>query len=75
MGLKSVIKSTDIFGHPVNLTFKGSATHNTFIGGVISILVRVGLLGYILWRLQDIDLELKNILDIAGNSGGIYYIV
>ena len=75
MGLKNIISSADIFGHPVSFKFKGSSHHTTLIGGILSILVRMGAIYYFFWRLQDIEIELKTILDLLGNVGGIYYIV
>ena len=36
------IRSKDLFGYPVQLTFNGSgSTHNTYIGGVVSVFVRI----------------------------------
>lgn len=42
------IKDIDLFGHPIELNFnKKGSTHNTFIGGFLSIFIRFGLLVYV----------------------------
>ena len=45
MGLKNYIKDRDQFGHPISLNFsyKGD-THNTILGGLLSVIVNVMLL-------------------------------
>ena len=35
--LSNSIKSLDVYGMPINLTFKGDSTYKTFIGGWLSI--------------------------------------
>ena len=29
----------DVFGHPINVNYKGNETHNTLIGSVLSLVV------------------------------------
>ena len=49
--LSNFIKSFDIFGHPVTLNFnKQGDTHNTIIGGVVSIFIKVLLLMFFVER-------------------------
>ena len=42
------VKGADFFGYQVRLNFnKNGEVHNTFIGGIFSILIRVLMLGYV----------------------------
>jgi hypothetical protein len=75
MGLKNAIRQADLFGHPVSFKFKGKSHHTTLVGGILSILIRMGMIYYFLWRLQEIEIEVKTILDLTGHIGGIYYII
>ena len=34
------LRRRDSFGHPVKLLYKGNETHNTIIGGILSVLVQ-----------------------------------
>ena len=48
MGFLKHIKSQDLFGHKVELQFNGQgSTHNTLIGGAISIFVKLIMFVYI----------------------------
>ena len=41
MGLLTMIKSIDLFGQKVELSFNGEGSqHNTYIGGIVSFFVR-----------------------------------
>ena len=45
--LKNFIKKRDFFGHPIQLNFnKKGNTHNTFLGGFLSLFVQAGLIIY-----------------------------
>ena len=48
VNLKNGIRNHDLFGHMININFnrKGS-THKTFIGGLVSIIVKVIILAYV----------------------------
>ena len=52
MGLKKLIKRSDMFGHQIQLKFKGQDTHKTILGGLLSIVVRVALLLFLITRVQ-----------------------
>ena len=43
--MKSLIKSQDIFGHPITLNYNQSkgAAHKTIYGGIGTLFIRVGL--------------------------------
>ena len=44
-----LIKSLDLFGHPIVLSFNNKGnTHNTLLGGSVSILIRLMMLAYII---------------------------
>ena len=46
--LSNCIESLDMFAHPVALNFnKRGSVHGTAIGGCISILIRMALVGYV----------------------------
>ena len=49
--VKNKIKDTDRFALPVSLNFKGDSSFKTGIGGVVSVVIIWGLVGYsvILW--------------------------
>ena len=42
----NVVRGTDLFGVPVQLTYKGRTTFNTICGGCLSILLVIGLVVY-----------------------------
>ena len=47
--LSNIIKNRDYFGKPVEIHFnKSGNTHNTIVGGVVSILVNI-ILGVFVW--------------------------
>jgi len=52
MGLKKLIKRSDMFGHQIQLKFKGQDTHKTLLGGFLSIVVSAGLLLFLVTRVQ-----------------------
>ena len=48
MGLLNIIRSKDFFGFPVELDFNGKgSTHNTYIGGFLSLIVRIFMIIFI----------------------------
>ena len=52
------IKSKDLYGRPYSLLHNGESTHNTFIGGVMSISIRVLMLAYatsLILKVKDRD--------------------
>lgn len=54
-GLKSVIKSFDLFGHPVQLNFdQNGPVHKTLLGGAFSIIVRLLIAVYVLRLLKKL---------------------
>ena len=46
--ISSKVKEQDLFGHQVSFNFneKGD-THNTLIGGICSLIIKIGMLAYI----------------------------
>ena len=40
LGLKGFIRTLDDFGHPINVTYKGEETHQSCLGGVLTIVVK-----------------------------------
>ena len=52
MGLKKLIKRSDMFGHRIQLKFKGQDSHKTLLGGLLSIVVRISLLLFLISRIQ-----------------------
>ena len=50
--MKRLVKEQDMFGHPVTLNFnKKGSTANTLLGGLCSILVKLFLIVFVLFRL------------------------
>ena len=48
MSFTKYIKSHDYFGHRIEFNFnKTGSSHNTFIGGSVSILIKMAILSYI----------------------------
>ena len=46
------IRDHDIYGQPISLNFEGDDTFKTFPGGILSILFKIVLLGYILSKFE-----------------------
>ena len=46
-----LLKSIDIYGHPISVLYRGEKTHNTLLGSVFSILTTAVVLFFALDRL------------------------
>ena len=59
--LSSFIRNRDYFGNPILLTFnKKGNTHNTFLGGLVSLLVNITFLGYAFVNFQKLIFYLED---------------
>ena len=45
---KHYVRDYDMFGHAIPFNFNGNESHNTFIGGLISIIINVFIIWYVL---------------------------
>lgn len=54
MNCKRRIKAFDQHGAPVGLTFDGKVTHKSVIGGIVTLLSRIGILGFFLSLVNDV---------------------
>ena len=48
-----VVRGSDLFGIPVQLTYKGSSSFNTICGGCVSILLVISLAVYFSFSLSE----------------------
>ena len=56
--LKDIIKDQDSFGYDVSLTFNNSGrTHNTLIGGILSIFVYIFMMSYFYSLYKKINVQ------------------
>ena len=55
--IQEQIRQRDLFGVPVQLTYKGERTFNTAYGGCCSILLVLGLCTYFIFEVQRSYLE------------------
>ena len=55
--LKSAIKGQDLFGVPVQLTYKGQTAFNTVLGGCLSILLAVVFAVYFAFAFKQLYLH------------------
>ena len=44
------IKHNDLFGHPIFLTYKGQESHQSVLGGLVSIIYVIMIIIYVSWR-------------------------
>ena len=51
--MKKLLKSIDVFGHPIGVLYKSSTTHNTVFGSFITIIMTTILLGYATMRMIE----------------------
>ena len=51
--MKKLLKSIDVFGHPIGVLYKGSTTHNTVFGSFITIIMTTILLAYATMRMIE----------------------
>ena len=59
--IKNLIEDHDMFGHEVNLNFnKAGYTHNTLIGGLFSVLIKIFMIGYIAILVKRMTLSEAN---------------
>ena len=49
---KKRIKSQDVFGHPIRLTFNGVDAHQTTLGGFLSLLMNIALVSLFFLKLR-----------------------
>ena len=54
--LRRAIRQFDDFGHPIHLTYKGSETYQSLLGGIISIAVMSFTLAMIITKLEAVVL-------------------
>eukprot|EP00347_Sterkiella_histriomuscorum_P006411 403352871 len=52
--VKQAIKSQDMFGHKIGLTYKNKSSYKTSFGGIITILFRLGIIIYLAMQLIDV---------------------
>lgn len=55
--LGRIIQDFDLFGVPVQLTYKGERRFNSCCGGSVSILMIVCLVGAFIWQIQNLILQ------------------
>ena len=44
------IKKQDLYGDPISITYKGMSSHPSYLGGLMSMLQTLFILGYGSWR-------------------------
>lgn len=49
--MKQFIKNQDYFGRPVHLLLDGDSSHNTFCGGLMSLLLKLFMLGLTVYKI------------------------
>jgi hypothetical protein len=52
--LSRFVKSLDLYGHPISLSFKGETTHKTLLGGVFTILANVLVLSFLIYQILSV---------------------
>ena len=57
--LKNLIKNADLTGAPVSLGYKNSNSHKSVLGGLVTILSRLGILAFFLALVRDIYYQEK----------------
>ncbi len=56
----SMVRALDSYGHPINLTYNGDTTYKSTLGGFMTILARIAIIGYLIS-------ELLNVIDKKSN--------
>lgn len=49
---KRFIKRLDIFGAPINLTYKKRTTYKSLLGGIVTLLSRIILFAYFVYQVK-----------------------
>ena len=52
--LSNIVKSMDIYGHQINLTFKGESTHKTVLGGIFTFIANVIIMAFFIYQLLSV---------------------
>lgn len=52
--IHDVLKSIDIYGTPITLTYKGQGTFKTFVGGIFTLITLVIVMSYFLSSITSI---------------------
>jgi len=65
-----LIRDQDLFGHEIRLNFNNKGdSHRTFIGGVVSLVIKVCMLAYVLYNFKKMvfreDDTLNNIIGLS----------
>jgi hypothetical protein len=75
--ISKYITKIDIYGHPINLTYRGSSTYKTLLGGLFTMLVRFLVLAFFLYEMMGVIYNTPSIIvttqhiDLT-NDGTIY---
>ena len=48
------LKSIDVYGHPINVLYKGGTTHNTLLGSMFTLITTVTVLLFASSRMVDL---------------------
>ena len=51
--MKKLLKSIDVFGHPIGVLYRGNTAHNTVFGSIISLIMIAFLLAFATTRMID----------------------
>jgi hypothetical protein len=52
--ISKYITRFDIYGHPINLTYKGESTYKTFLGGSCTIFAKMIVLAFFIYELMSV---------------------
>jgi hypothetical protein len=52
--ISKYITKLDIYGHPINLTYKGESTYKTLLGGIFTILAQFLIISFFLYELMSV---------------------
>jgi uncharacterized membrane protein len=48
--LSKFIRSNDIYGHKIGLSFKGETTHKTILGGIFTIMANIIIVSFFIYQ-------------------------
>ena len=52
--LNSLLRTQDNYGHPINLTYKSDTTYKSTLGGVLSLIAKIGMIIFFIVELKNV---------------------
>ncbi len=52
--ITGALRAIDLYGHPINLTYKGETTYKSLVGAFFTIITRIGILTFFVLEIINV---------------------